>query len=331
MKKIATLCLSLVLLFSFIQVPSTSAASNETISAEMQAMIDIGVISGYGDGTYRPYGKVTRAEFATFISRALKLPEGEPRFKDVNVNSKLAPGINAAAKAKIVQGVTTTTFSPNSLITREQMALMINNALTYLGVQPKSTSIVVLDRNEVTSSVTMKAIYSMMGLNIIKGYEADGGILFKPKQNATREHAAAFINRLLTISGKMPYVVNNFEKQVVELVNEERAKKGLKPLILDTELSKVARFKSQDMNDNKYFDHNSPTYGNQKALLSKFGISYYLAGENIAMGQRTPEEVMNSWMNSEGHRNNILNANFTHIGVGYYGSNLWTQEFITKP
>lgn len=331
MKKFTTLLLSFLLMLSLISMPA-SAASKETISAEMQVMIDMGVISGYPDGTYKPYGKVTRGEFATFISRALNLPSGEHKFTDVNVHSKLAPGINAAAKANIVQGVSNTTFSPNSLITREQMALMINNALNYLGVQPKSTSVAVLDINKVKSSETKKAIYSMVGHNIIKGYEAKGGILFKPTENATREHAAAFINRLLKTSGKTPpAAVSNYEKQVADLVNKERAKVGLKPLILDTNLSKVARLKSQDMNDKNYFDHYSPTYGSLDNMLKKFGISYRYAGENIAQGQQTPEQVMKSWMNSEGHRKNILSPNYTHIGVGHYGtSNYWTQQFIGK-
>lgn len=330
MKKVATIILSLLLVCSVVFNIPASAASTESISDEMKAMIDIGVISGYSDGTYKPYGKVTRAEFATFLTRALKLPDGKHVFADVNPNSALAKGINAAAKAKIVNGVTANTFEPNSLITREQMALMINNALTYVGVGEKSTSVVVLDQKEMQSSVTKKAINSMIGHGIIKGYEAQGGIYFKPKENATREHAAAFINRLLIVAGKMPHIVNDFEKQVVELVNKERATNGLKPLILDENLSKVARIKSQDMNDNKYFSHTSPTYGSPFDMMKKFGISFGYAGENIARGQQTPKDVMNSWMNSAGHRSNILNPNYTHIGVGYYGSNYWTQQFISK-
>lgn len=123
--------------------------------------------------------------------------------------------------------------------------------------------------------------------------------------------------------------VNEFEKEVVRLTNIERSKQGLKPLTLNTELSKVARIKSKDMVDKKYFDHNSPTYGSPFDMMKSFGISYRAAGENIAYGQRTPEEVVNGWMNSPGHRANILNGNFTEIGVGFY-NNYWTQMFIGK-
>ncbi len=123
-----------------------------------------------------------------------------------------------------------------------------------------------------------------------------------------------------------------FQKKVVELVNAERAKAGLNALKMNTELSKVATLKSQDMAKNNYFDHNSPTYGSPFDMMKKFGISYRTAGENIAMGQTTPEQVMNGWMNSSGHRANILKASFTEIGVGIAknssGRLYWTQQFI---
>ncbi|AAU23148.1 MULTISPECIES: CAP domain-containing protein [Bacillus] len=125
--------------------------------------------------------------------------------------------------------------------------------------------------------------------------------------------------------------VSAYEKEVVELTNAERKKQGLKPLTLDEKLSKVARTKSQDMKDNNYFDHNSPTYGSPFDMMKKFGITYRTAGENIAKGQKTPQEVVKAWMNSEGHRKNIMNPNFTHIGVGYVkDGNYWTQQFIGK-
>lgn len=124
------------------------------------------------------------------------------------------------------------------------------------------------------------------------------------------------------------------QQEVLNLVNQERAKVGAKPLTLNKELSNVATTKSQDMINKNYFDHTSPTYGSPFDMMKQFGISYRTAGENIAMGQRTPAEVMNSWMNSEGHRKNILNPNFTELGVGIAkasnGQLYWTQMFIGK-
>lgn len=123
--------------------------------------------------------------------------------------------------------------------------------------------------------------------------------------------------------------VSNYESEVVRLVNAERAKNGLSALTTNWELSRVARYKSQDMVDKKYFSHTSPTYGSPFDMMKSFGISYRTAGENIAYGQRTPEQVVTAWMNSSGHRANILNSSFTQIGVGYVANgNYWTQMFI---
>lgn len=121
------------------------------------------------------------------------------------------------------------------------------------------------------------------------------------------------------------------EQEVVKLVNAERAKAGLAALHEDLELSKVAKSKSQDMHDKNYFDHTSPTYGSPFTMMKNFGITYKSAGENISKGQRSAQEVVTAWMNSEGHRANILNKSYTHIGIGYVqDGNYWTQMFIQK-
>ena len=123
----------------------------------------------------------------------------------------------------------------------------------------------------------------------------------------------------------------NIEVQVQELVNRERSTQGLRPLQMDWELQRTARVKACDMAQKGYFSHTSPTYGSPFDMMKQFGISYKTAGENIAQGQRTPEEVMQSWMNSSGHRANIMKSDFTHIGVGYcQQGNHWVQMFIGK-
>ena len=123
--------------------------------------------------------------------------------------------------------------------------------------------------------------------------------------------------------------VLQYESEVIRLVNEIRVQNGLKALTTNWELSRVARYKSEDMVNNKYFSHNSPTYGTPFQMMRSFGLSYRTAGENIAYGQRTPAAVVDAWMNSSGHRANILNASYTQIGVGYCANgNYWTQMFI---
>jgi len=124
------------------------------------------------------------------------------------------------------------------------------------------------------------------------------------------------------------------ENEVARLVNAERAKAGLPALKFNWELSRVARYKSADMANKGYFSHNSPTYGTPFQMMENFGLRFSAAGENIAYGQRTPAEVMRDWMNSPGHRNNILSRSYTEIGVGLAknknGVCYWTQMFM-KP
>lgn len=123
--------------------------------------------------------------------------------------------------------------------------------------------------------------------------------------------------------------VTDYENEVIRLINEIRKENGLNTLSTNWELSRVARYKSQDMRDNQYFAHNSPVYGTPFQMIKAFGISYRTAGENIAYGYKTPQAVVDGWMNSSGHRANILNASFTQIGVGYVANgNYWTQMFI---
>lgn len=125
--------------------------------------------------------------------------------------------------------------------------------------------------------------------------------------------------------------ISGYAQQVIDLTNQERAKEGLPALKADAQLSSVALKKSQDMKANNYFSHTSPTYGSPFDMMRDFGVSYKTAGENIAQGQRTPQEVVQAWMNSEGHRKNIMSKDFTHIGVGHETSgNHWTQMFIGK-
>lgn len=127
---------------------------------------------------------------------------------------------------------------------------------------------------------------------------------------------------------------SEYQKEVLRLVNIERKNNKLSPLTLNTKLSNVATIKSQDMVTQNYFDHASPTYGSPFDMMKEFGIKYWTAAENIAMGYISPERVVVGWMNSPGHKKNILNSKFTELGVGIAKSDngvlYWTQMFIGK-
>ena len=120
----------------------------------------------------------------------------------------------------------------------------------------------------------------------------------------------------------------SYVEQVVDLVNAERAKVNLPALTMSQEVNQAAQIRAVETTQS--FSHTRPNGSSFSSVLTENGISYRRAGENIAWGQKTPEAVVNAWMNSEGHRANILNANFTTIGVGYYlnGSTpYWVQLF----
>ncbi len=123
------------------------------------------------------------------------------------------------------------------------------------------------------------------------------------------------------------------EQELVRLVNAERSKHGLNPLKVDLELSEVARFKSQDMIDNNYFSHYSPTYGSPFEMMNNFGVKYIYGGENIA-GNQTVKAAHESLMDSKSHKENILNPDFTYIGIGIKEGakmgKIFTQLFIQK-
>ena len=123
------------------------------------------------------------------------------------------------------------------------------------------------------------------------------------------------------------------EKEVFDLINNQRTQNGLSALKLDTETLRVARIKAQDMVDNNYFSHNSPTYGSPFQMLNSFKISYKTAGENIA-GNSSNSSAVTAWMNSSGHKANILNSNFNYTGIGVVSSpkygKMYVQLFIGK-
>ena len=121
-----------------------------------------------------------------------------------------------------------------------------------------------------------------------------------------------------------------FAEEVVKLVNEERAKAGLAPLTVNAAATSAAQTRAMEIQTS--FSHTRPDGRSFTTALTEAGASFMGAGENIAYGQSSPEQVMNGWMNSSGHRANILNSSYTSIGVGYYrsasGVNYWTQLFM---
>lgn len=152
------------------------------------------------------------------------------------------------------------------------------------------------------------------------------------KNPALKTNSTLYAGQVLTIPDLSE--IKAVQEEVVRLTNIERQKAGIAPLSSNWELSRVARYKSMDMRDDNYFSHYSPTYGDPFVMMKSFGLTFTKAGENIAARQTTASQVVQSWMNSDSHKKNILNPNFKEIGVGYaeggYLDYYWTQMFMTR-
>lgn len=319
------------MLFSF--VPFTQAASFKDVSKsntfynEIHYLVDKKIIAGYEDGTFKPAQAVTRAQAATMIGRALGLDgtKMKTQFPDVASDSVASGYIQEAAKKGIIKGYEDGTFKPHAIVTRGQLAIFLTRAFKLT----ESSSVTFKDVS--SSSAAYPYIGYLVAANITLGYD-DG--TFRPNSAVTRGQFAAFMTRTLRYTNNeinTEYTVSAYEQEVLRLVNRERAKERIAPLTLDVKLSEVARLKSQDMKDQKYFDHISPTYGSPAAMMTQFDISYTAVGENIAQGYSTPQAVVEGWMNSEGHRRNIMDANYTHIGIGHVADgHYWTQMFMRQ-
>ena len=148
----------------------------------------------------------------------------------------------------------------------------------------------------------------------------------KDKPAAAKKTAAAGTKA----RGAAPARATTYREQVLELINRERTARGLRALKQNTEWDRVAQTKSDDMAARRYFKHYSPTYGMPFDMLDRAGIRYNCAAENIAAGVTTPEAVVDLWMNSRSHRKNILDGNFTDMGIARdaQGRSYWTQLFI---
>lgn len=213
-----------------------------------------------------------------------------------------------------------------------------NNTVTQKQVNPKQTTIsnhahtaapspVITQASSTTataSKFTTKGTQNGLPSNLLDLIQTPTANPTNPSQDTTTEEKVPTTPTNQTQESEKDS--SQFAQQVLDLVNQERSKAGLSSLSMSEELSNMAMVKAQDMYNNNYFDHNSPTHGSPFDMMKEFGITYNTAGENIAKGQTSPSQVMKDWMNSPGHKANILNNGYTQIGISYY-NNAWVQEF----
>lgn len=300
--------------------------STDWFNKDVTMLINLGGISGYPDGTFKPNSEMTKAEFVKTLISSL------------GYNNIVKTGTHWASgymdKAEKLHIINKELFKDiDKPISRFDMARIISNTLTYKKeTSPTNLSdyqSLIKDLHQIKDSSLMDCVLESYVKGIVSGYP-DGS--FSGDKTLTRAEASSVIVRILNKElRQVPKLSANitFESEVLKLVNLERKKAGLPQLVSSKSLDSAAKLKSEDMGINNYFEHESPNYGSPFKMMDKLGIKYKAAGENIAKGYKTPEAVVKGWMDSPGHRANILNTHFSKMGIGiYFGtSTYWTQLF----
>lgn len=327
MKRMVTLLLSVLLTFT-LAIPALAGSLDSEIATASRFLQVKGILQGNASGDLQLEKPLTRAELAVIASRLTVNQEhlmadktyysNRCKFTDVPDWARVYVGY--CASMYYVDGYGDGRYNPDGLVTPQAACTVLLRTCGMLVPFEWSyeTALDAAVQYGIAPREALQEQYISRGNLSILLYRTAEKLGFNMEDvDTTPDTEPAPDN-----SG-----VSDLEQQVVDLVNQERAAYGLAPLTLNTELCNGARLKSQDMLDNGYFSHYSPTYGDPFDMMTALGIDRWGAAENIARGQKTAEEVMNSWMNSPGHRANILSEEYSDIGVGYAGG-YWTQWFI---
>lgn len=332
MKKYLSLLIALLIVLQPISAFADSfkdVRQNDWYYENISILVEDGILNGYPDKTFKPQNTITRAEFI----KAIMCVIGYDNVKSLGLHwadGYIKKGTNLGI---LCRKVTTNLDQP---ITRYDMSRIVSNLLTYqqgnpsvdLNLYENSLGDIAAISKNLDPSLK-KSVLNSYASGILTGYD-DG--TFSGNRTLNRGEAATVLLRIKDAKYRAkPKIVSesSYGEEILHLVNKERTARGLNALILSADISKVAVEKSKDMSVNNYFAHESPNYGSPFDMMRKFGLTYMAAGENIAMGHRTPADVMNGWMNSPGHKANILNKKFNKMGIGMYvdKSIYWTQMF----
>jgi len=302
------------------------------------------IINGYSNGRFNPENRITRAQAAKIIAGGLKIPLDstyKTKYQDVSSSHWAYKEIRALTEKGIFSDAAK--FNPDASLTRAQMAKVLVNSYQ-----------IKMDDNHQVSFKDVQKTHWHQYITTLAEVRISEGVTwntFNPDGVVTRAQMSVFVDRAMTWdqkrdTGVIKYdntkkmyidsspVVSDTATETAHLVNIERAKAGLPLLVIDAPLAKITKVKAEDMVNNNYFAHRSPTYGDPWDMAKRFGYSYRSFGENIAYGQRTPEEVVSAWMNSPGHKANILNEGYTNIGAGIAkksnGQIYWVHMFSSK-
>ncbi len=305
---------------------------------EITKLAQAGIIAGYPDGTFRPQDPVTRAEFAKMVVASFASPsESPPSFKDVTQDFWASRYISAAQVMGWINGFPDGTFRPQDPVTRAQvLAVLARIAGWKEEAWPYQNP---------PSSWATGIVACALKNGLIRAWEPywNSQLPFADFP-CDRQEVAAFLGRALEKirPGIFPAVevqgqaatVSLDEKAafLLDLINQERARVGLNPLTWDSTLADFAEKYAAEMGENSFFSHNSPISGSfQERARKLFDQGFTFVGENLARVDKINAfdteallfSIHNSFMNSSTHRDNILNPNWTLVGIGFWSDGNW--------
>ena len=330
-------------LYAANSLPFTDVHTSNWFYSYVRHMHTNGIMNGTTPTTFAPHETFTRAQVLATLFRihtGRTSNANDPRtnnFTDVAPTSWTAPYVTWAANNGITP-TTSGTFGPNQSAERQEIALYIHRYVINL-TSVSSSSVAnaqwnaFTDRGQISGQGNYNALRWANNNDIMRGRTATTIV---PGGTATRAEAAAMLVRLMNVldsGGTTPPPepddrATEFEQEVFRLVNIARANAGVAPLQWHAGLGTVARNFSRDMYTRDFFSHICPDGTYPWDRMEAAGITgFWFAAENIAAGRGTPQDVVDAWMNSPGHRENILAPEATHLGVGFHNY-FWTQKFI---
>ena len=301
-----------------------------------------GYVNGYPDGTFKPEGQITRAEICGILARFLSLKEvGKHTLPaDVPAGHWASGSIAAIISNGIMSGYEDKSFKPENKLTRAELAVIIVNAkhpsqpghVIEFGDVPKThwayNYVACVSTPDQSAPVPSASAQNSPGTSA-SAQNAPGTSDTVPNTKGSSDSVQS--TPAQSVPSLFAFDQSRFETEVAQMINEERIKAGVPELRLDPLLSETARIKAQDMIDNNYFGHKSPKWGYPDAMMKSFGIVFNYNGENIAYGAVLPDEVVEDWVYSPAHYDNLLSKNYKRTGVGCAknkdGAIYWVQMF----
>jgi len=361
MKRIISLLLAILMLFG-IFMPGALAAEQDTNSTiiSLQSSLPFhdvnpnnwfytyvrtmhveGVMQGTTANAFAPNQTFSRAQVLATLFRihhGRSANATDPRnnnFSDVASTAWSAPYITWAANNQILPA-TSGAFGPNQAAMRQEIALFIHRYVINL-TNLNSGSVAnaqwnrFTDRGQISGQGAYNALRWANNNGIVTGIERDGAFTIAPTATATRAQAATMLVRLLGLLPGFPPdpgpAPSAFEQRVFELINIQRANRGLQALAWHDGLANLARAHSVDMVNRDFFHHTCPSGRSLADRLNDAGLRWSIAATNLAFGFPTPEAVVSAWMDSQEQREHILHPGLRHLGVGFHNYH-WTLKFI---